>query len=106
MEYPKPRIKHNRIRKTSFKVASVSHRLDGPAWNHHKHTIVWHRNNSKHRLDGLAVVWTDIGGGYCSIHDINITDSNQEFIFHEETLKLGSITQFIDFIARCDIIML
>lgn len=106
MEYPKPCIKHNRIRKKIFKVADTSHRLDGPAWDYSKNTIVWFRNNYRYRLDGLAVVWNDIGGGFCSINDGNITDSNREFIFHEETLKLGSITQFIDFVARCDILLM
>lgn len=65
----------------------------------------YYLNDKLHRVNGPAAEW---GNGDKSwwINSKRVERTTQEQILHNETIKLGSITQFIDFIARCDILLL
>lgn len=68
-------------------------------------TKIYKLNGKLHREDGPACEWVN-GIKQWAINGEYVTRATQEQTFHHETTKLGSITQFIDFVARCDIILL
>lgn len=104
MEYPKPIIEINEYGIKRYGLNGKRHRLDGPIeWS--DRTKGWWINGNLHREDGLALEFSD-GSRAWYINDKPIVKSEQERHLHNETLKLGSITQFIDFVARCDILLL
>lgn len=104
MEYSKPTQKYFGYGIFTKFDNACFHRLDGPSisWLY-LGDLDWHINGQPHRIDGPR--YTD-GLPEYFIHNIEVTRTTQEHDFHNETTKLGSITQFIDFVARCDIILL
>lgn len=104
MEYSKPTYKCLEYGICTKLYNRWNHRFDGPSfvW-HYLGDIDWHVYGQAHRIDGP--LYTD-GLPEYFIHNIEVTRTTQEHDFHNETTKLGPIESFIDFIARCDIILL
>lgn len=76
----------------------ISHRLDGPVLIFKRaFKPVWAREGMIHRIDG------DDGSNHKMPSDDPLV---KEPKFYRVTLKLGSINQFVDFVARCDILLL
>lgn len=102
MEQRKP----NMYRRTDC-ICFGKYRLDGPTTYWFDGSFRWRTDGSAHRIDGMQFYDTEnfhptqyaVGGEYT-------TRYHQEDALHNETIKLGEITQFIDFVARCDIILL
>lgn len=102
MEYPKP---DNHVSEQGFTfgcaiydsgfISVFSHRLDGPLTDKN----AWGKFGRNGRIDGRSreqYIW----------NNQYIERSEQEYKLHLETLKLRSITQFIDFVARTDILLI
>lgn len=83
----------------------ISNREDGSAVEWSDGTKQWWINGKLHRLDGPAVEWIN-GTKAGWVNGKKVTRSDREGVLHNETTKLGEITQFIDFVARSDILLL
>lgn len=104
MEYQKPIIKVSDFI-TKFKSNRKMHRLDGPSYFDSGIITGWRIKDKIHRVDGVAVEW-HVSTNYHWLNHVTVLPQEQEQALHIETLKLGSIIRFIDFVARCDIILL
>lgn len=104
MEYQKPIIEISDLI-TKFKSNHKDYRLDGPS--HFDTGIVtgWLIDDKIHRVDGPAIEW-HVSTNYYWLNHVTVLPQEQEQALHIETLKLESIIRFIDFVARCDIILL
>lgn len=115
MEYQKPSLCLRRISQrltVSFELKITKrnhnspilllHNLDGPSWSDHL-GVQWYKDGHNHRLDGPA--WDGVVTEHY-VHGLWNHESTKDIPLHYETIKLGSINQFIDFVARCDIILL
>lgn len=105
MEYEKLVIEINLANTKRYYLNDKQHRLDGPATEWYDGAKQWHTNNKLHRVDGHAFNWC-LAANYHWLNHIAVSLQEREQTLHIETVKLGSINQFIDFVARCDILLL
>lgn len=105
MEYEKLVIEINEVKTKRYYLNSKYHRLDGAAIEWYDGSKSWWVNGKRYRLDGLAVEWRN-GTKEYRVNGELVVRSEQEQPLHNETTKLGSINWFIDFVARCDILLL
>lgn len=106
MEYEKPIIKNYDTSRWFFGKSDNTNRLDGPAVEYYNGYVSWWVNGNRHRKNGSAIEWDNETALCYFFKNAVISFIEQEQTFNNETLKLGSITQFIDFVARCDILLL
>lgn len=103
MEYPKPIYLIEDWYEQKIWIIS---RLDGPRVSWTDRSYKWVRRGKKHRLDGPSFYNTVLNATSYTVDGLDTERGNQEQALHNETIKLGPIESFIDFVARTDILLI